>query len=326
MAHTNETPNYHLPQYVGTDIINPLVDTNGAYSNIDTALKDIADAEVTDAGAIDALEAIVGDNTAGLVKDVADLQAQNGNSALTTDAQTLSAAINEVDAHTDTNTGNIADNALAITGLQNTVGNSNSGLVKDVADNASAITSLQTTVGDNNSGLVKNVTDLQTQAGDSALTTEAQTLTSAINELDSDIGTLRTDLGHLQCAGMDSVEVTADGVKTNAELLGELFTALNGYINNLTDKVISITTIATPSSHVCNILTTFSSAVTTLRAFDISHGATTMNIDLVVLSSTPSIIVASLSGTGVTYTDKSADVPAASTIFRVRFYVWDVKN
>ena len=132
--HTNETPNYHLPQFVGTDIINPLVDTNGAYSAIDTALKDISDNEVTDAGKILALETAVGDNTAGLVKDVADLQTQNGNSVLTTDAQTLSAAINEVDAHTDTNTGNIADNALAITGLQNTVGNANNGLVKDVSD------------------------------------------------------------------------------------------------------------------------------------------------------------------------------------------------
>lgn len=134
MAHTNETPNYHLPQFVGTDIINPLVDTNGAYSAIDTALKDISDNEVTDAGKILALETTVGDSSAGLVKDVADLQTQNGDSVLTTDAQTLSAAINEVDAHTDTNTGNIADNALAITGLQNTVGNANSGLVKDVAD------------------------------------------------------------------------------------------------------------------------------------------------------------------------------------------------
>lgn len=132
--HTNETPNYHLPQFVGTDIINPLVDTNGAYSAIDTALKDISDNEVTDAGKILALETTVGDSSAGLVKDVADLQTQNGNSVLTTDAQTLSAAINEVDAHTDTNAGNIADNALAITGLQNTVGNANSGLVKEVAD------------------------------------------------------------------------------------------------------------------------------------------------------------------------------------------------
>ena len=42
MSHTNETTYYNLPQYIGTDIINPLTDTNGAYSAIDAALHDVA--------------------------------------------------------------------------------------------------------------------------------------------------------------------------------------------------------------------------------------------------------------------------------------------
>lgn len=42
MSHTNETLHYHLPQYEGTDIINPLVDTNEAYADIDEALYNIA--------------------------------------------------------------------------------------------------------------------------------------------------------------------------------------------------------------------------------------------------------------------------------------------
>lgn len=42
MSHTNETTYYGLPQFIGTDIINPLTDTNGAYSAIDTALHDVA--------------------------------------------------------------------------------------------------------------------------------------------------------------------------------------------------------------------------------------------------------------------------------------------
>ena len=42
MSHTNETTYYQLPQFIGTDIINPLTDTNGAYSAIDTALHDVA--------------------------------------------------------------------------------------------------------------------------------------------------------------------------------------------------------------------------------------------------------------------------------------------
>ena len=119
MAHTNETPNYHLPQYVGTDIINPLVDTNGAYSDIDTALKNIADEVATDTSKVATLETTVGDSASGLVKAVTDLQSQNGDSVLTTDAQTLSSAINEVDAHTDTNTRDISTNAQSITNLTN---------------------------------------------------------------------------------------------------------------------------------------------------------------------------------------------------------------
>lgn len=43
MAHTNETTFYHLPQYVGSDIVNPLVDTNNAYDTIDTAMADHED-------------------------------------------------------------------------------------------------------------------------------------------------------------------------------------------------------------------------------------------------------------------------------------------
>lgn len=36
----NYTENYHLPQYVGSDMVNPLVDTNDAYSTIDTTMAD----------------------------------------------------------------------------------------------------------------------------------------------------------------------------------------------------------------------------------------------------------------------------------------------
>lgn len=36
----NYTENYHLPQYVGSDMVNPLVDTNDAYSEIDTTMAD----------------------------------------------------------------------------------------------------------------------------------------------------------------------------------------------------------------------------------------------------------------------------------------------
>lgn len=197
MAHTNETPNYHLPQFVGTDIINPLVDTNGAYSAIDTALKDISDNEVTDAGKILALETTVGDNSDGLVKDVADLQTQNGDSVLTTDAQTLSSAINEIDAHTDANTGNIADNALAITGLQNTVGNANSGLVKDVATLQSNVAALN-----GNYKIKSYLTALATVTGDGV-----KTLSQLFDELFAALQVTISNLGDGEIAQCEYLNI-----------------------------------------------------------------------------------------------------------------------
>lgn len=106
--HTNSTPNYNLPQFVGSDIINPLTDFNDAFSTVDTTMKNIADAESTDASAITALQTAVGDAGSGLVKAVDDLETQNGDAALTTTAQTLSGAVNELDNEISTNTGNIS--------------------------------------------------------------------------------------------------------------------------------------------------------------------------------------------------------------------------
>lgn len=40
--YTNKTPNYELPQYVGTDHIDPVADFNPAFEKIDLALKENA--------------------------------------------------------------------------------------------------------------------------------------------------------------------------------------------------------------------------------------------------------------------------------------------
>lgn len=52
MAHTNKTQFYELPQYLGKDKINPLIDTNGAYETIDNVLHnhDVRIASVEDIG------------------------------------------------------------------------------------------------------------------------------------------------------------------------------------------------------------------------------------------------------------------------------------
>lgn len=57
MSFTNKTPNYNLPQWLGTDKPSWLVDVNGAFSSIDTAIKAAADSgSEADATARAALE------------------------------------------------------------------------------------------------------------------------------------------------------------------------------------------------------------------------------------------------------------------------------
>lgn len=57
MSFTNKTPNYNLPQWLGTDKPSWLVDVNGAFSAIDTAIKNAADSgSGADAAAKAALE------------------------------------------------------------------------------------------------------------------------------------------------------------------------------------------------------------------------------------------------------------------------------
>ena len=108
---------------------------------------------------ISALEAIVGDSSSGLVKDVDDLKTTVG----------------------DASSGLVKD----VNDLQNTVGDASSGLVKDVDD-------LQTTVGDASSGLVKDVDDLKNTVGDAS-----SGLVKDVDDLQSDVGILNTSVGAL---------------------------------------------------------------------------------------------------------------------------------
>lgn len=94
MSSTNNTTYYELPQYIESDIFNPLVDDNDAYDKIDTALHNIANAEAENATDIETLTSAV----SGFDTDIEALKTQNGSETLTTDSQTLSGGINELKA------------------------------------------------------------------------------------------------------------------------------------------------------------------------------------------------------------------------------------
>ena len=191
MAHTNETANYHLSQFVGTDIPNPLVDYNGDMEKIDEAVKGVADA------------------SAGYASDIADLEIQNGSETLTTTAQTLSGAINELDADTgDLNTrlttaegkitadegtlatavSNISTLSGKVSAVETKVGSAV--LITTAADLSGAVNELKNEIDGAGSSLAGRVTALETQAGSEVLVTTAQTLSGAINELAGGTGSI----------------------------------------------------------------------------------------------------------------------------------------
>lgn len=145
MAHTNETANYDLSQFIGTDIPNPLTDYNGDMLKIDTALGSIA----TSATAYEAR--------------VTALETQNGSVTLETTAQTLSGAVNEVN-------DDVADLTSRMTVAEGKI-------TADESTLATAVTNISTVAG--------KVSAIETQNGSAVLTTTAQTLSGAVNELDS---------------------------------------------------------------------------------------------------------------------------------------------
>lgn len=154
--HTNTTEHYNLPQYVGSDIINPLTDTNGAYADIDAAIYAVASAQ----GTVDSDVENLKSRMTVAETEIDALEAQAGSQPLITTAQTLTGAVNEL-------VGSVGDVASA------------------TGTNTTNITTLTT-----------KVAGLETQCGNAVLHTTAQTLSSAINELDSDISDIKSQNGN----------------------------------------------------------------------------------------------------------------------------------
>lgn len=133
MSHTNETLHYHLPQYVGTDIINPLVDTNEAYANIDEAIYNVASSaaeavatanevkeEIEGTGGVDSrIDALVTRMDAVEAKDVEQdaslLQLNSGLATTNSNVSTLSNNVQTLD-------GTVAGHTTALGQLNTRVG------------------------------------------------------------------------------------------------------------------------------------------------------------------------------------------------------------
>lgn len=117
MGATNHTPNYNLPQFIGTDKPTWLSDVNGAFSDIDTQMKANATSAaqgISDAGAAastatsannkaNTLDTQINTPSTGLAAvvsghttDISSINSAIGSTPLPTTAQTLTGAIDEV--------------------------------------------------------------------------------------------------------------------------------------------------------------------------------------------------------------------------------------
>lgn len=161
MGSTNKTTNYELSQYIGTDKPSWLNDYNNDMLKIDTQMK----ANATAAG----------------------------------NAQTTA---NTADGKADTNT-------QAISTLNTQINTPSTGLAATVADHTTAITGINNTIGN------------------TPLTTAAQTLTGAIEEVK---GSIPSVTGTLVFNGIKDITIRADGVKTNAALINDLYNELITYL------------------------------------------------------------------------------------------------
>lgn len=154
----------------------------GADAGYDT-LKEIADWIMNDttgaasmANDINSLKTTVGDSTNGLVKDVDDLQGTVGDSTsgLVKDVNDLkntvgdstSGLVKQV-ADLETASGDyLTEEDLGNDGTGQ--GATRSGIKGDIEDLKDDVNALETTVGDSNSGLVKDVADINTAIGGDA--------------------------------------------------------------------------------------------------------------------------------------------------------------
>ena len=126
MGSTNYTPNYNLPQFLGTDKPSWLTDINGAFSDIDTGIKNAADdaasavstagsASSAAAGAVNSVNTLnnqintpdtgIAAQVTSHTTSITNISNFIGSTPLTTTAQTLTGAVEEIKGSIPNTTG-----------------------------------------------------------------------------------------------------------------------------------------------------------------------------------------------------------------------------
>lgn len=309
MGFTNTTSHYNLPQYVATDKPKYLTDFNQTMEAIDTqmytnaqaaatadgkavAAKDTADGAVSSIGTLNTqINGDVSDpSDRGLAGDVSDnsgaintINSLIGNGTPTTTDKTIIGAINEIYADitgggTDVTAGNVS------------YVNTTSGLT--ATDVQAAIDELA-----QGSGGTVEADDVSYDNTSSGLA--ATNVQGAIDEVNGKI------------AGSTTISVTADGVKTNAQLLNDLFALIGSAVND--PRFINAKLVAGAS-----VMDIASIQPEQVRFGFVYVGASSATLRGAILKASGSSYGdCTLASSGVTMGDASSTVPASGTVYSI---------
>lgn len=127
MSHAGQTLHYGLPQYEGTDIINPLVDTNDAYEKIDEAIYNVADAAATAVQTANEVKEDI-EGTGGVDSRISALvtrmdAVETKNVEQDTSILGVQQALATTNGNVATNTQNISDLNTTVQGHTTSIGN-----------------------------------------------------------------------------------------------------------------------------------------------------------------------------------------------------------
>lgn len=135
MSHTNETPNFHLPQFTAMDKPDWLVDVNDAFQAIDTAMAS-TQSEAENASSV----AQLAQTTAEGAAETAG-QASSDVAGLTTDLETLQDTVNTVTALIGNGTPTTTDKTI-IGAINELVASVEAGEVSVTADGVKTVAQL----------------------------------------------------------------------------------------------------------------------------------------------------------------------------------------
>ena len=221
MSFTNKTPNYELPQWLADDKPTFLSDMNGAFSDIDTAMKanenaaasaqSTADAntlsingittDLDGAGGVKARLSAVETAESNLEGSVNTINSLIGNGTPTTTDQTIIGAINEI--HGFTGEGPLNTTAQTVTGAIN-----------------------ELAAGGGGSTTLDGLTDV-----DITSPTDGQILKyDATNQKWINGSGGSATGGNMSFLGIKRFQASGDGTKTAAQLLNEIYTEFSAYV------------------------------------------------------------------------------------------------